>query len=391
MLTVVCWKWNDPSWPNGKYKAQHVNILAEMVAANLKIQHRFVCVTDDARGIDLDIGIVPLWPDLADLGHCYRRLKIFDTSMKDLVGERIVSLDLDSVVTGDLTPLFDRPDDFVMLKDTQPPTPYNGSMFMMNAGARSKVWTEFQWPESRRRGAALGYAACDQAWIGACLGTNEKVWTGKDGAYSYRNEIQRSFGGKPPENSRIVFFHGREKPWDAKQQQATWIRAAYKTRRRRAIILGGGDCLKSDLEAYGPISDDVSVFVINDAGHHYPGRIDHWVSLHPEKLRMWRSKRKVGNQDYQVHAHIMHVDGGVTRATPDWGGSSGLLACKVALELGFDHIVLAGVPMQQTPHFFGGPKWEEAKYYQQAWEKHLAELIGKVFSMSGWTKELLNP
>jgi hypothetical protein len=48
-------------------------------------------------------------------------------------------------VTGPLDPLFDRKDDFTILQgiNTTNPCPYNGSIWMLKAGARPEVWSEF--------------------------------------------------------------------------------------------------------------------------------------------------------------------------------------------------------------------------------------------------------
>ena len=47
--------------------------------AALRRPHRFVCITDDAKGIDGDVRVVPIWNDFAHLRgpngvNCYRRL-----------------------------------------------------------------------------------------------------------------------------------------------------------------------------------------------------------------------------------------------------------------------------------------------------------------------------
>ena len=80
----------------------------------------------------------------------------------------------------------------------------------------------------------------------------------------------------------------------------------------------------------------------------------------------------------------------------DVGGSSGLLAVTVALELGKENqdqlrIVLAGVPMDPAAGNFRAPSvpWAEATVYHPAWEERAEALKKNVRSMSGWTAELL--
>lgn len=233
MLKVVAWLWRDEKYRFNslfRYGPEHVNTLRNMVGRHLSMPHEFVCVCDDPTGIDPDIRIVPLWDDLRHMGGCYTRLRAFAPDMRDLIGERFVWIDVDCVVTGPLDPLFDRSEDFVMWRNGVGPTPYCGSMVMMTAGARSEVWEDFDPALSPQMGQGLGYVGTDQAWIAARLGTDEAVWTPKDGVLS-RHHVS---GGKLkrraaqhrdlPANARIVFFHGPFSPCSPKTQaRHPWI------------------------------------------------------------------------------------------------------------------------------------------------------------------------
>ncbi|MBR1150087.1 hypothetical protein [Bradyrhizobium sp. JYMT SZCCT0428] len=234
MLSIVCWKWKPKTGYRSAFGPETVNTLRAMVRRYYQKPHRFICVTDDAAGIAGDVEIIPLWDDYAAVpsphgAHqpsCYRRLKAFSLQAAALFGPRFVSLDLDCVVTGDLSPVWDRDEDFVIWGDTSPKTPYNGSMFMMRAGSRRQVWEDFDPQTSPAKGRALGYFGSDQAWIGARLGPHEKKWSQADGVYSYRNDI-KALGGLP-DNARIVMFHGKVDPWDAEAQRLAWVRAHYR-------------------------------------------------------------------------------------------------------------------------------------------------------------------
>jgi hypothetical protein len=232
-LTVVCWKWRTPIGYRSKFDAKSVNVLRAMVARHYARPHRFVCITDDAKGIDGDVRVVPIWNDFAHLRgpngvNCYRRLRAFSAEAGDLIGPRFVSLDLDCVITADVSPLWDRPEDFVIWGDTARGTPYNGSMFLLTAGARRQVWERFDPEHSPAYAKRLGYIGSDQAWIGACLGLHERKWSKADGVYSFRNEIH----GKRrdlPLGARVVMFHGRFDPWmPAVQAQHRWIKEHWR-------------------------------------------------------------------------------------------------------------------------------------------------------------------
>ncbi len=235
MLTVVCWKWKPPPGYRSTFLGTHVNVLRSMVARHYRIPHRFVCVTDDPAGIDQSsIEIVKLWEDYSRLPSphgrhmpsCYRRLRMFSDDARFLFGDRFVSLDLDCVITADLSPLWDRPEDFVIWGDTNPRTPYNGSMMLMKAGSRSKVWTEFHPVRSPALAKKMGYYGSDQAWIGACLGRGEAIWGQADGVYSFRNHVRAM--GTLPRDARIVIFHGRHDPWDSDMQKIGWVRENWR-------------------------------------------------------------------------------------------------------------------------------------------------------------------
>jgi hypothetical protein len=195
----------------------------------------FTCVTDDPTGFDAEVNVVPAWDDYAYLpsptgGHnpsCYRRLRMFDPDIHQVFGPRFVSLDLDIVFTGDLTPLWNRPEDFVIWGDTNPRTFYNGSMVLMNAGARPQVWTSFDPVQSPKSAKAAGHHGSDQGWISHCLGPNEVKWSQKDGVYSFHNHLKKSTT-KLPSDARAVIFHGHMDPWQARVQRTyPWIRQHY--------------------------------------------------------------------------------------------------------------------------------------------------------------------
>ncbi len=218
-LSVICWKWKPSEGYRSTFSPETVNTLRAMVARNYPHPHTFSCVTDDPSGIEDNVSIIPLPTEFSDIPSphggknpsCYRRLRMFAPDAASLFGRRFVSLDLDCVLTSDVSPLWDRSEDFVMWGDTNPRTHYNGSMVLMTAGARSKVWTHFDPIKSPKLSSAAGFFGSDQGWISYCLGPGEAKWTQRDGVYSYRNHLRRT--PLLPQNARAVFFHGSFDPW----------------------------------------------------------------------------------------------------------------------------------------------------------------------------------
>ncbi|MDP3720778.1 MAG: hypothetical protein Q8T13_23700 [Acidobacteriota bacterium] len=234
-LSVVCWRWKPAPGYRSVYPPSTVNTLKRMVARNYQRPHRFICVTDDATGLDADVEVVPLWPDHADLASphgarspsCYRRLRAFAPDAGQFFGPRFVSIDLDCVITGDVTPVWDRPEDAVFWGGTHPTTAYNGSMVLLTAGARPQVWERFDPATSPAAARLAGCYGSDQGWISHCLGPAEAKWTRADGIYSLRNDLRRS--QHLPVDARIVMFHGRRDPWQRDvQREFPWIGRFYR-------------------------------------------------------------------------------------------------------------------------------------------------------------------
>lgn len=242
-LTVCTFLWSDPAfkWRDSFiYGPEHVDRLARAVRENLRMDYRFVVVTDHpAEAFTEPMDVVPLWSDLREMGRCYTRLKCFDPAICDVLGDRLVWLDLDCVVLGDLTPIFMRAEPFVIwgfdARDTyRRQNAYCGSMVMMDAGALPHVWDSFDPATSPRLAAAQGLVGSDQAWIEYLLGPDMPTWTSRDGVYSLRGHFapyrlpgragRRGKFIEPPANSRIVFLHGNvDASMTSVQQSYRWI------------------------------------------------------------------------------------------------------------------------------------------------------------------------
>lgn len=232
MLTVLSWLWSQP---NGRatYTAEHCNIWADMVDRHLSMDHEIAIVTDMPEGLHPRIRIIappgefedvriPTWDIHGGkaLPQCHRRLSMFRPDAADIFGERFVSMDLDCVIAEPLDPLFDRQDDFVMYRGTSGARPYNGSMLMMTAGARSQVYTEFT-PE-RAVEAGRKFVGSDQAWISHVLGWGEATWGPEHGVVWWGSS--RNY--EAPEWN-LMFFPGDPKPWQLLDDD--WVAAHYRT------------------------------------------------------------------------------------------------------------------------------------------------------------------
>jgi hypothetical protein len=198
-----------------------------------------VCITDDVAGLSPRVRTIPLPTEHADLPNwkgdrfpsCYRRLRVFAPNAGAWLGAtRIVNIDLDVVITGDMTPLFSGRQPFKCWGETNRRTPYNASLFSLELGSRPAVWDRFRADPAGCIAAceAAGYVGSDQAVMSLVLGPNEPRWTRADGVFSYRNDI-RTVAGRPlPAGARIVPFHGQEDPWDETASRLPWVREHYR-------------------------------------------------------------------------------------------------------------------------------------------------------------------
>jgi hypothetical protein len=179
-----------------------------------------------------------------------------------------------------------------------------------------------------------------------------------------------------------------------------------------ALVIGGGECVWDDvrrLEEMLGMEWPWTVIAVNDVGCHWPRKIDHWCTLHPEKLPAWmelrkRNKHPDGYVTWTRENRIRRTKSGDIATThrktpthPFQGGASGLLAVAVAYEIGARTVALCGVPMTNTPHFKestvhkSGKNWPGSHSHLRAWGKPavLGKLKGRVCSMAGETKKLL--
>jgi hypothetical protein len=176
-----------------------------------------------------------------------------------------------------------------------------------------------------------------------------------------------------------------------------------------AVVLGSARCIWEDLDKIDLTK--VEVIAINNMIMHFKGRVHHGISLHPEEPPLWRQLRwtnqceesYVVTHSHRFPTHIKHPSGEFkTEHGLDYiwvieggrGGSSGLFACMVGLALGYDKIILAGIPIDGTGHFFDPPGKVVNQFLGQnikeEWDNaNLNYFKGRVKSMSGRTKEWL--
>jgi hypothetical protein len=277
LITILAWYWKQPGG-RVEYRPEHVNIWADQVARNLSMPHRIACVTDLPEGIDPSIEIIapprdfesitiPTWGPARP--QCLRRIAMFGPKAAGIFGERFVCMDMDCVVSGPLDPLFETDADFKMYRGTAPGRFYNGSMMLMNAGARPQVYDRFNATEAAEAGRK--FIGSDQAWISHVLGPGEQTWGPEDGVRWWNRQRRETM----PADIRLMFFPGYFKPWQfAEGSLDEWVSERYRrSPQGRCLILGYAETVWDEAAAALDSGPFDAVIASPEAAEHWPGDI----------------------------------------------------------------------------------------------------------------------
>ncbi|MEM7284218.1 MAG: glycosyltransferase [Pseudomonadota bacterium] len=213
MVNVICMKWGTVYNPN------YVNILKRMVARHLSLPHRFVCLTDEPKGIDLGIETLPI-PSLGLPNNLpergWNKLVTFRGDVGDLVGPSLF-LDLDVAILDNIDCFFEHPGDFCMIKNWPPPhrETGNSSVFRFEIGASPNIHKDFveQHDTIRKRfrndqeylTEAMGKYGDFQYWPESWCQSFKRHCIPKGLARYFKGPVQ-------PTNAKILVFHGTPKP-----------------------------------------------------------------------------------------------------------------------------------------------------------------------------------
>ena len=237
LVTIVAFVWPGER----RYGPEQVDVLGAMLARQMSVPYRFVVIADDPRGYQVEALATP--PAALELARhrspeqhkagfpsSYRRLWLFSDEARQL-GRRVMLIDVDVVVTGDLAPLLEPDADFVGWQPGQAwgnrEGRLGGGSWLLKTGRCRQVWEDFAGQASIDAARAAGWRGSDQAWISHCLYGRVPVWPKGAGIYSIRDLTRGDRSRRTPAapaDSRLVHFNGLHKPWDAPAQiQHPWI------------------------------------------------------------------------------------------------------------------------------------------------------------------------
>jgi hypothetical protein len=215
--TVVAWRWG------GLFEPDYCHRLQAGLARHLHVDHELVVVTDDPVGLE-GIRTVPMPTTYADTPRCRRRMQQFSREFGEQLGAtRYLGVDLDIVITGDITPIVTKfPDAPIVGWRVGYAGVYSGSFLRFDTGALHGAWELFAAdPEGYPASLQLRGVPSDQAMVNAWLATQPAIaeWTEADGFVTYFGAGYERFAylgvgpSRPelPHGARIVVLGSADK------------------------------------------------------------------------------------------------------------------------------------------------------------------------------------
>lgn len=201
MLTICCLKVGPA------YGPEYVNILYDMVLRNLAegFPGRFVCFTDNPQG--LDVGIQTREP-LPGVWGWWNKMYLYKKGVFE-DGERVLYLDLDTLITGRLDEIASFSGDFAVLEDFfKGNGAFQASIVAWEAGKLHHVWQT--WADE---GHPI-YGFNDQTWLEEHVqsGSSPVEVTFWQKAFSELFVSYKMSEGQIPSRASVVVFHGEPRP-----------------------------------------------------------------------------------------------------------------------------------------------------------------------------------
>lgn len=224
MINIVCLKYGN------LYDATYVNKLYNMVSRNLTLPYKFVCFTDEASGINLDVECRPLPNDSRFTGWWWKPYIFSKNHFSD--NDVNLFIDLDMVIVNDMEPLFTySPGGIVGMRDViatfHPGVKKLGSAVIRWQGDYSSIWDKLV-----SNTGIMKTMRGDQDWIWHLLKDKMKLYplewipSYKWGIRSKHDLVKQQ--GKfvfnsiknveIPKEAIILAFHGTPNPEDVKDE-----------------------------------------------------------------------------------------------------------------------------------------------------------------------------
>jgi len=192
-----------------KFEPEYVHRLQRAVALNLKLPHDFAVVTDAPQKYHCRT-----LPAMDNLKGYWQKVTLFAPEREEQYrGNRILYLDLDTVVMGDISELLTHPATFIALKDQLLPM-INSSVMCWNFDEFRHVYANFNPDEIPE------WTRGDQEY------TNSQVWATYAqelfGEAQYPDFKENLKHREPISGEKLVWFHGVPHPHTLQWVQDLW-------------------------------------------------------------------------------------------------------------------------------------------------------------------------
>lgn len=173
-----------------------------------------------------------------------------------------------------------------------------------------------------------------------------------------------------------------------------------KTKSGSLLICGSGRCLWDDVSQWQHLKHPPfdGIMTVNDTVMYLPWQVNFAYSHDDVQLVHWvkgRRRKYLNNFGCDIELHsVTHCNSeGVVEWPFPSSGSSGLGAAYVGVAMGYSRIVLAGLPLDDSGHFYD-PPWVKTNFIRESRERHWREanerlFKGRVRSFSGRSREIL--
>ncbi len=219
-MHFVCWLWRGKNfWKTvAKYDERHVEALSSMLKRHGG--HELICVQDGNFDIP---GSIIMPEEVAELPDYLPKLWCFSPEFHRIMGGRFASIDLDVVITDDLSPLLNVNEPFVIWNQAKG-EPYNTSLFALEAGYHQHVWKSMSVDKVSAARRQYARWTGDQSWVAHILGSDEPTFGEQDGVLQYRPSVHRM---EKPRNMKTMFLCGPYEP-ESESMKSEWMRQAWK-------------------------------------------------------------------------------------------------------------------------------------------------------------------
>lgn len=217
---VLCMKWGT------LYSAEYVNVLHNACKKNISGDFRFVCLTNEADGLQAGIESYPI-PDIGlEERHYYHgawpKIAVFSKDLYGLQG-RALFIDLDTVIWGTLDELFEVPGELVAINNAvwdknqskAPVTRTMSSVFAFDLGKLGYVVSKLQ----ANRDALIKKHDIEQEYLHHAV-ENIAYWQ-PEWLSSFKYHLRQPLlldrlkpPHRPSDTNKLIIFHGNPRPID---------------------------------------------------------------------------------------------------------------------------------------------------------------------------------